>query len=161
MALPEISTRGRGESSAIVRASREVLDTRLSRTLRLWEAVQGRPTVAPARLTGASTPPRSFAASWPLPVSHRTSSGVSGWRRTSLTTSWPPARRAGTSALPMRPEAPVTAILTLANLPAPEVANATTAGLARRMEGASEAQITLEHPVLQPRLDGGEEPGGI
>jgi len=67
------------------------------------------PIVSPARWTTASTPASRSASIVPAAGSQAISCSTAGARRTSVTTSWPASCSAGTSALPISPDAPVTA----------------------------------------------------
>ncbi len=95
-----------------MRASRSVDCRRESRISRLRDSVQRWPMFSPLRLTIASTPRGRAASSSPAAGSQRISSAPEGSRRTSVTTSWPLARRAGTSLVPMSPDAPLTTTFT-------------------------------------------------
>ena len=96
---------------ASVSERNRVEPTRLDRSLAFFASVQ-RPAAmfSPDRWTTASRPSSLSASIDFVSGSQRTSSPAFGLRRTSRSTSWPPARSDGTSALPMSPLAPVIAI---------------------------------------------------
>src|SRR5687768_11749492 len=122
---------------------------------------------SPARLITASTSVSTPGAIWWCCGSQRCSSAVRGVRRTSRITSWPSAFRAGTSRLPMNPEAPVIAIFK--DPPQQGGDGGPPAGgppRGREWWGAGgpcsgESEFAVELTGLQPLPDRGEEPGGV
>lgn len=75
---------------------------------------------APHRLMIASAPSNALSSIMPLGGSQRRSSGVTGGRRTSRSTSCPASRNAETSGVPITPDAPAITtrmVLSLGRLP--------------------------------------------
>src|SRR3712207_135643 len=117
---------------------------------------------APARLTTASTSLSTIGSIRRCWGSQRCSSAVRGVRRTSCSTSCPSARRAGTSAPPMRPDAPATAIFTNYLLRSPRTRSGPRLAAGALVEVCSgESELAVELAGLQPLLHRGEEPGGV
>ena len=108
----DTSTRGLGSSASIavddgVRAVDAAVED-------LALVVVGPPVVADAgagQVDDALDPASAARSTVPALGSQVTSSGAAAGRRTSRTTSWPTERRWGTRAVPMSPDAPVTATL--------------------------------------------------
>ena len=105
------STRGGRSRAASVRASSPVPCVRLSRMRRRESSVQRWAMFSPARWIAASTPSSARASMVPRAGSQVTSLLPGrGSPRETRTTAWPAAASAGTSALPRKPPAPVTAM---------------------------------------------------
>src|SRR5215469_11876926 len=153
--MAEADSRTAGGVLAVASAptSARVPRTRLARISSLYAAVQRRPpTLAPARWTTASRPSRAPGANPPVGASgsQAISSSLAGAWRTSLTTRWPLPRRLATRALPIRPDDPVTAIL-----------SAPMAGVLDACSDRSEPEFGFELTFLQPVLHGGQEAGSV
>src|SRR3954447_21994920 len=112
MAELDNNTLGRGDNDAHAVAMVRVPSTRDLRISRLYAGVhRWSPTPAPARWTTASVPARPARSTSPVAGSQRTSSADCGGLRTRRITRCPSARRSAQSAEPIRPEAPVTAMV--------------------------------------------------
>ncbi len=114
MAEAATSVAGGEPSLARAPASARVPSTRLARISALYRLVQRRlATPAPARCTQASMPSSAPAAEASPASAARGSQRISspdlGGRLTSLMTWWPSERRLATSAVPIKPDEPVTA----------------------------------------------------
>ncbi len=110
MAEALIRARGGVAMPASASASSVVPFTRLSRIARLWASVQRCATDAPARCTTASAPSRA-AESIRRASGFQAKSPAARGARVIRRTAWPPARSAATRAEPIRPVAPVIAIV--------------------------------------------------
>src|SRR5215218_2830069 len=118
---------------------------------------------APAKFTTASTSASTAGSMRRWWGSQRCSSTVRGVRRTSWITSCPSALSAGSSALPISPEAPVTAIFIVLLL---DVPRETESGPRRSAgtpipEWLGEPELALELTGLEPFAHRGEEAGGV
>src|ERR671910_845139 len=101
---------------------------------------------APATFTTASTPSSAGSSTCAVAAFQKTSSVDSGGRRTRRTTRWPLDVREPQSAVPIIPLAP-----RIATRMSPSCPRAP----------ASDPQVALELPTLEPLLDRREESGGI
>src|SRR5262250_1234628 len=105
----------------------------------------------------ASRPSSAPGASPPVGASgsQAISSAPAGVRRTSLTTRWPLARRPATRAVPIKPDDPVTAILSAA------MAGVLDASAPPSVPLRSEPELGFELSFFQPVLHRDQEAGGV
>src|SRR5215211_1969679 len=143
-------------------ATRPVPWTRDSSSSRLTFPVQRRwaAMLTPARCTTASALARSSGSSWPALGSQRTWSGSVGSERVRRSTWWPASRSRRVRAVPISPEAPVTATSMarlLCRRPGPALPSR-AAG--RRLRGAGRQAATVPGLGAGPVAPAGQKVAG-